>query len=127
LNSPILAVALRLAWHQPENVAMRTAAWLTALAILPLCLASPAQNQDRDRSGIPRTSAVAPPPEARVDINHGSIEELLKVPGMTQSWAGRIVRFRPYRTKQDLLVNGVVNNEVYDRIKDFVIAHRDKQ
>ena len=26
----------------------------------------------------------------------------LKVPGMTATWAGRIVRFRPYRTKQDL-------------------------
>jgi DNA uptake protein ComE-like DNA-binding protein len=67
------------------------------------------------------------PPEARVDINHASSEELLKVPGMTQSWAGRIVRFRPYRTKQDLLDKGVVNSEVYDRIKEFVVAHRDKQ
>jgi len=46
---------------------------------------------------------------------------------MTHSWAGRIVRSRPYRTKQDLLERGVVTSEVYDRIKDFVIAHRDKQ
>jgi hypothetical protein len=46
---------------------------------------------------------------------------------MTRSWAGRIVRFRPYRTKQDLLEDGVVTGEVYDRIKDYVIAHRDKQ
>jgi competence protein ComEA len=68
-----------------------------------------------------------PPPEARVDINHASIEELLKVPGMTPSWAGRIVRFRPYRSKQDLLDRGVLPSDVYDRIKDYVIAHRDKQ
>ena len=53
-----------------------------------------------------------------------AIDELLKVPGMTRSWAGRIVRFRPYRTKQDLLDKGVVTSEVYDRIKDYVIAHR---
>jgi len=46
---------------------------------------------------------------------------------MTRSWAGRIVRSRPYRTKQDLLEKGVVTSEVYDRIKDYVIAHRDKQ
>jgi hypothetical protein len=46
---------------------------------------------------------------------------------MTRSWAGRIVRFRPYRTKQDLLDRGVVNNEVYNRIKDYIIAHREKQ
>ena len=68
----------------------------------------------------------APPLEARIDINHASIAELLKVPGLTPSWAGRIVRFRPYRTKQDLLDRGVVPSDVYDRVKDYVIAHRDK-
>jgi hypothetical protein len=46
---------------------------------------------------------------------------------MTQSWAGRIVRFRPYRSKTDLVEKGVVTSEVYDRIKDYVIAHRDQQ
>lgn len=67
------------------------------------------------------------PPQARIDINHAPLEELLKIPGLTRSWAGRIVRYRPYRTKQDLLDRGVVPSEVYGRIKDFVIAHRDKQ
>lgn len=63
----------------------------------------------------------------RVDINHATLEQLLKVPGLTRSWAGRIVRFRPYRTKQDLLERGVVSGEVYSRIKDYIIAHREKQ
>ena len=74
----------------------------------------------------PKTKAVLPP-EARVDINHASVEELAKVPGLTLSWAGRIVRFRPYRTKQDLLDHGVLPSDVYDRIKDSIIAHRDEQ
>jgi DNA uptake protein ComE-like DNA-binding protein len=64
------------------------------------------------------------PEEQRVDINHASLDELLKVPGITKSWAGRIVRFRPYRTKQDLLDKGVVSGEVYNRVKDCIIAHR---
>lgn len=67
-----------------------------------------------------------PAPEDRIDINRASLGALLKVPGMTPSWAGRIVRFRPYRTKLDLLEKGVVSDEVYDRIKDYVIAHREK-
>ena len=96
-------------------------------ALLGVCLAATAQYRDRDTNGAPKTSATAPPPEARIDINHASIDELLKVPGMTPSWAGRIVRFRPYRTKQDLVDRGVVTSEVYDRIKDYVIAHRDKE
>jgi DNA uptake protein ComE-like DNA-binding protein len=86
-----------------------------------------AQYQDRDSSGVPRTSASAPPPEQRIDINHASVDELLKVPGLTRGWAERIVRYRPYRTKQDLFEKGVVNSQVYDHIKDFVIAHHNKQ
>lgn len=69
----------------------------------------------------------APPPAQRIDINHASVGELLKLPGMTPSWAGRIVRFRPYRTRRDLLDRGVLPGRVYDRIKSCVIAHRDKE
>ena len=67
------------------------------------------------------------PPEARVDINHASLDQLMKVPGMTQSWARRIVRFRPYRTRLDLAQRGVVTSQVYNRIQNYVIAHREKQ
>jgi DNA uptake protein ComE-like DNA-binding protein len=103
----------------------------TVLCFIALILAAPAegvsQTHDRDTRGIPATSATAPPPEARIDINHAPLAELLKVPGLTPSWAGRIVRFRPYRTKVDLLERGIVSEKVYDRIKDYVIAHREKQ
>jgi DNA uptake protein ComE-like DNA-binding protein len=88
--------------------------------------ASPAPRQSPSPQGATKSGQV-PPPEARIDINHASVAELLKVPGMTPSWAGRIVRFRPYRTKQDLLDRGVLPSDVYDRIKDYVIAHREKQ
>ena len=74
----------------------------------------------------PPAHQTAPPPEQRVDINRASFQELLTVPGMTKSWAGRIMRFRPYRSKQDLVDRGIVSAEVYSRIKDFVIAHRAK-
>jgi DNA uptake protein ComE-like DNA-binding protein len=99
-----------------------------AVLAVSLCLVADAA-RGRPQSAAPQTATKAkpiPPPEARVDINHASADELLKVPGMTPSWAGRIVRFRPYRTKQDLLDRGVLPSNVYDRIKDYVIAHRDK-
>jgi competence protein ComEA len=59
-----------------------------------------------------------------IDINRASMAELLTVPGMTATWAQRIVRFRPYRTKLDLVERGVVTQEVYQRIRDGVVAHR---
>jgi DNA uptake protein ComE-like DNA-binding protein len=67
------------------------------------------------------------PPEQRVDINSATVDELVKIPGMTRTWAGRIVRFRPYHSKDDLLLRGVVTSQVYDRIKGYVIAHRERQ
>jgi DNA uptake protein ComE-like DNA-binding protein len=112
-----------------ENVAVRVKMRfrVPAAAILGICLAAVAQTHDRDSLGIPKTSVSAPAADERVDINHASFEELLRVPGMTSSWASRIVRFRPYRTKLDLMEQGVVTGQVYQRIKDYVIAHRDKQ
>jgi DNA uptake protein ComE-like DNA-binding protein len=122
-------VYLRRVKQQAENKAVQAKMQFAALVVtvLGVCMAGMAQYQDRDTRGVPKTSATAPRPEARIDINHASVEELLKAPGMTPSWAGRIVRFRPYRTKQDLLERGVVTSEVYDRIKDYVIAHQKAQ
>ena len=64
-------------------------------------------------------------PVELVDLNHASVAELMRVPGMTAVWAERIVRFRPYRSKLDLLDQGVVTAEVYQRIRDGVVAHRE--
>jgi len=67
------------------------------------------------------------PASERVDLNHATLNDLLKVPGITRTWAERIVRFRPYRTRLDLLQEGILPPEVYNRIKDAVIVHREKK
>lgn len=112
-----------------ENGGVRDKARYTvcSVTLLFVCLAAMPQGQDRDTRGIPKTSEAAPPVGERVDINHASLEELLKVPGLSRTWAARIVRFRPYRTKQDLLEYGIVSDSVYDRIKDYVVAHHKAQ
>jgi hypothetical protein len=97
-----------------------------AVALLSVSLSGPAPMALAAPPATP-IAHITPPPEERVDINHAPLAELLEVHGLTQSWAARIVRFRPYRTKQDLLDRGVLNGQVYDRIKDYVIAHREKK
>jgi DNA uptake protein ComE-like DNA-binding protein len=59
-----------------------------------------------------------------IDINHATVSQLLHVPGMTPAWAGRIVRFRPYRAKSDLVEKGVLPSDVYARIRNNIIAHK---
>jgi competence protein ComEA len=107
------------------------------LAVVAACLAAcctasvaAAPRSNTTQVAAPKAAAktkTTPSPQARVDINHASAVELAKVPGLTPSWAGRIVRFRPYRSKQDLVDRGVLPSDVYDRIKDYVIAHRGEQ
>ena len=129
IKTDSFAAGLPIAHIRAENGAVRTSKRIAVFvaAMLAVCLLGAAQNEDRDTRGLPATSADAPPPELRIDINHASVEELMKVPGMTRSWAGRIVRFRPYRTKIDLIDRGVVTIVVYKRIKDYIIAHREAQ
>ncbi|SPE17385.1 putative Photosystem II 12 kDa extrinsic protein [Candidatus Sulfotelmatomonas gaucii] len=105
-------------------MAIVVATLLFGLAGQSSAAAAPLQS---DSSRAAAKAKSIPPPEERTDVNRASVAELLKIPGMTPSWAGRIVRFRPYRTKQDLLDRGVLPSDFYDRIKDYVIAHREKQ
>ncbi|MDE3201774.1 MAG: helix-hairpin-helix domain-containing protein [Acidobacteriota bacterium] len=66
-------------------------------------------------------------PTQKVDINHASVDQLVQIPGLTRVWAERIFRYRPYRGRNDLLLNGIVPSGVYQRIKDHIIAHQQPQ
>jgi competence protein ComEA len=70
-----------------------------------------------------RTPQLVPSTEP-LDINTASLEQLMKIPGLPRTWAARIIRYRPYRAKNELLDRGIVSPEVYARIKDRIIAHR---
>ena len=111
---------------QADNGAVRSITRVAALAAALLCLFLP-EEREFAAGRTPEALKARPAPEARIDINHATVEELLKVPGMTRSWAGRIIRFRPYHAKNDLLDHGIVTSQLYDRIKDYIIAHRDSE
>ncbi|HEY3705948.1 MAG TPA: helix-hairpin-helix domain-containing protein [Terracidiphilus sp.] len=95
----------------------RLFAALTLLLVLNL----PAIPQVAGRhSGTEKATASQP----LVDINHASLEELLRVPGLTRGWAQRIMRFRPYRSKLDLFEEGVLPGWMYYSIRNYIVAHR---
>lgn len=122
-RSPPSPLAQMLKGEQNDPVHKKAA--ILALTAGLLCLPSMCRPQPQPSNTPQRPDP--PPPEQRVDLNHASVENLTRVPGMTRTWALRIVRFRPYRTKQDLLELGVMPGDVYNRIKDYVIARQDKK
>lgn len=97
------------------------------VAIAICCAIAPDSASFAYQSPATRTgSRNAPPPDERVDINSASLDQLMHVPGMSRTWAARIIRFRPYRAKNDLVDRGVVTGQEYERIRDYIIAHRAK-
>ena len=96
--------------------------FIIVFMMLALWIGVGAGQEEHEHAGGKSREAV--PAQARIDINRASPDELMKVPGMTRTWALRIAKYRPYRTKLDLLEQGIVPGDVYRRIRDYVVAHK---
>jgi len=58
----------------------------------------------------------------RVDINSAAKEDLMKLPGITEDIAEKIVEGRPYKSKAELLSKKLVTKAQYSKIRNKVIA-----
>lgn len=91
------------------------------LLCIPVSAASPQSINDQP------PARVHPPPAAKLDINHASIDQLLRVRGITPIYAQRIIAGRPYSTKGQLKTSGILPPDVYMAVKDHLVAHRPKK
>ena len=57
-----------------------------------------------------------------VDINHASLDELKKLPGMTEAYAAAIVAKRPYKSKAELVTKNAIPMGVYQSLRKLVAA-----
>ncbi len=57
-----------------------------------------------------------------IDINSASKEELMKLPGVGDAIADKIVAGRPFKSKYELVQKKLVNRTTYTKIKGMVIA-----
>lgn len=103
---------------------------------LSLLLTAPVSAQTTSPSKSPPSPAAtapsAPPkspattgsqaPGALVDINSASAAELDKLPGVGPARAKAIIANRPYNGKDDLTNRKIIPPNVYNQIKDKIIA-----
>jgi DNA uptake protein ComE-like DNA-binding protein len=62
----------------------------------------------------------------KTDINSASKDQLMKLEGITDDIAARIVAGRPYRSKRELLTRHILTRPAYDRLSEKIIAHSAK-
>jgi competence protein ComEA len=115
---------------------MKPAFFVSATVLFGLLIAAPVAAQTGTQSRSPAPAAAAPTPTTAypatgsqeqgelVDINSASAEELDKLPGVGPARAKAIISHRPYNGKDDLAHRKIIPQNVYDQIKDKIIARQ---
>jgi|SRR5262245_60693683 len=71
------------------------------------------------KSSTHKSSKPATPP---VDLNSVSREELLKLPGMTEATADKIIASRPYKSSDELVSKGIMTKAEFDKMHKHLTA-----
>lgn len=66
----------------------------------------------------------APAAVKLVDINKASAKDLMKLAGIGEAEATRIVAGRPYASKAELVTRGVIDAGLYSGIKQSIVARQ---
>jgi competence protein ComEA len=103
---------------------MKLARYLGAIAV-SMVLALPVVAQTKSPTTAQSAATAKSQPAGQlVDINSASAEELDKLPGVGPARAKAIIANRPYGGKDDLNNRKIIPPNVYNQIKDKIIARQ---
>jgi DNA uptake protein ComE-like DNA-binding protein len=93
---------------------------VVALAFTFTCTAQTGQ-------GVKKGAAVAqkaasPQSVELIDINTATADQLKAIPGIGDAYSAKIIKGRPYKAKNELVQKKILPQNVYDKVKDRIIA-----
>ena len=103
-----------------------TALLAAALMASPL-FALDATQAKKDAAAATKPAAATPAKAAEpMDINTATAKQLATLDGIGDARSAAIVKGRPYAGKDDLVNKKIIPQDVYDKIKDKIIAKQKK-
>ena len=115
---------------------MKRFATVLPVLLASVLMASPlfaldATQAKKDAATATAAPAKAAPADAKkapepMDINSATAKQLATLDGIGEARSAAIVKGRPYNGKDDLVNKKVLTQEVYDKIKDKIIAKQKK-
>jgi DNA uptake protein ComE-like DNA-binding protein len=92
--------------------------------VLPMLVSVPAFAQGTTAPAVttPATRPAATAPAELIDINSATAAQLEPLKGIGPVRAAAIVKGRPYKGKDELVEKKIIPKNVYDDIKDRIIA-----
>lgn len=110
--------------HKSFFAALVLAAAISGSAIAQSPAQAPATTPAKPAVTAPAATTPAKPAATLIDINSASVAELQKLKGVGAARADAIVKGRPFKGKDDLLARKIVPENVYNDIKDSIIARQ---
>ena len=93
--------------------------WILVGTLWSCAFCQAVQVRGRADQSVGQRAAAGP-----LDLNFASAAELRALPGMGDVYVKRILEGRPYTAKNQLMTRGILPQKAYERIRDFVVAHR---
>ena len=105
-----------------------------SLAIAPLAQAQGMAPADSTQGSMKSETPKSTTPKAhaakkaapKVDINSASKEDLMKLKGVTDEIAEKIMAGRPYKSKGELLSKKILTKAEYKKIRGKIMAKKEK-
>lgn len=100
---------------------------ILCVASLAVAIAAPSAWALAPAPAAKSTATTASSKTTPVDINRATESQLTAVKGIGVVYAERIIANRPYHSKYDLVTKGILPRNVYNQIKDAIVAHKLKK